>query len=173
MLSVDNCVVLWDRVGYTLHQVGQGGKILAMLIGEYTHTIDDKKRISLPAKFRKEVGKKVVVTHGLDNCLFLYSTPEWKKISEKLGSLGMGQADTRGFNRFMLAGAVEIDVDSIGRILIPDFLKPFAELVEKVVFTGVHNRIEVWNDKRWSEYKSKIEKQADKLAEKLGEIGVF
>lgn len=144
-----------------------------MLIGEYTHTIDDKNRISLPVRFRKEVGKKVVVTHGLDNCLFLYSLKEWEKISEKLGTLGIGQADTRGFNRFMLAGAVEIDVDSIGRILIPDFLKSFAELKEKVVFTGVHNRIEVWNDKKWIDYKKKIEAQADKLAERLGEIGVL
>lgn len=153
--------------------MGRGGKLRFMLIGEYTHTIDDKNRISLPAKFRKEIGKKVVVTHGLDNCLFLYSTREWEKISEKLGSLGMGQADTRGFNRFMLAGASEIDVDSIGRILLPDFLKDFAEIKGKVVFTGVHNRVEIWNEKRWSEYKSRIEKQADKLAEKLGEIGVF
>ncbi len=144
-----------------------------MLIGEYTHTIDDKKRISLPAKFRKEVGKAVVITHGLDNCLFLYSLAEWEKIAEKLGSLGMGQADTRGFNRFMLAGAVEVDVDSLGRILIPDFLQSFAELSEKVVFTGVHNRIEIWNDKLWDAYKKRIEKQADKLAEKLGDIGAL
>src|SRR5262245_5893370 len=99
-----------------------------MLIGEYTHTVDDKKRISLPMRFRKEIGRRVVVTHGLDNCLFLYPLKEWQKISEKLGSLGMGQADTRGFNRFMLAGAVEIEVDSIGRILIPEFLREFAAL---------------------------------------------
>ena len=144
-----------------------------MLIGEYTHTIDDKKRISLPAKFRKEIGKTVVITHGLDNCLFLYSTTEWEKIAEKLGSLGMGQADTRGFNRFMLAGAVEVDVDSLGRILIPDFLQTFADLNERVVFTGVHNRVEIWNDKNWDAYKKRIEKQADKLAEKLGDIGAL
>jgi MraZ protein len=144
-----------------------------MLIGEYTHTVDEKNRISLPMKFRKEVGKKVVVTHGLDNCLFLYPMKEWEKISEKLGELGMGQADTRGFNRFMLAGAVEIDVDSIGRILIPEYLRTFAGVEDKVVFTGVHNRIEIWNDKRWDEYKGKIRKQADQLAEKLGEIGVL
>ncbi len=85
----------------------------------------------------------------------------------------MGQADTRGFNRFMLAGAVEADVDTIGRILIPDFLKDFADLKNKVVFTGVHNRVEIWNEKNWKEYKSKIEKQADMMAEKLGEIGAF
>ncbi|MFO0718973.1 MAG: division/cell wall cluster transcriptional repressor MraZ [Candidatus Paceibacterota bacterium] len=144
-----------------------------MLLGEYTHTVDEKNRISLPSKFRKEVGKKVVITHGLDNCLFLYPLKEWEKISQKLSELGMGQADTRGFNRFMLAGAVEADVDTIGRILIPDFLKDFADLKNKVVFTGVHNRVEIWNEKNWKEYKSKIEKQADMMAEKLGEIGAF
>jgi len=144
-----------------------------MLIGEYKHTVDEKNRTSLPSKFRKELGKKIVITHGLDNCLFLYSIEEWKKISDKLSALAMGQADSRGFNRFMLAGAVECDVDSIGRILIPDFLREFAELKDKAVFTGIHNRVEIWNEKRWSEYKRKIEKQADLLAEKLGEIGAF
>lgn len=144
-----------------------------MLIGEYTHTIDEKNRISLPARFRKEVGKKVVVTHGLDNCIFLYSLKAWGAVAEKLGGLGIGQSDTRGFNRFMLAGAVEVEVDSIGRILIPDFLKKFANLDEKVVFAGVHNRVELWNSARWTEYKGRIEKQADKLAEKLGEIGAL
>ena len=114
-----------------------------------------------------------MVTHGLDNCLFLYSIEEWKKIADKLSGLSIGQADTRGFSRFMLAGAVEVEVDSIGRILIPDFLRDFAELQGKVVFAGVHNRIEIWDEKRWVEYKSSIEKQADLLAEKLGEIGVL
>lgn len=144
-----------------------------MLIGEYTHTIDEKNRVSLPVRFRKEVGKKIVVTHGLDNCIFLYSTKEWIQVAGKLGSLGIGQSDTRGFNRFMLAGAVELEVDSIGRILIPDFLKKFASLDDKVVFAGVHSRVEIWNSVRWSEYKERVEKQADKLAEKLGEIGAL
>lgn len=146
-----------------------------MLIGEYTHTQDDKKRISLPSKFRKEIGKKVVVTHGLDNCLFLYPLKEWSKISEKLGSLSMGQSDSRGFNRIMLAGAVEIDLDAIGRILLPDFLREFAGLSakSKVVFAGVHSRVEIWDEGKWKEYKSKVLKQADQLAEKLGEIGVI
>jgi division/cell wall cluster transcriptional repressor MraZ len=97
-----------------------------MLIGEYTHTVDEKNRISLPVKFRKELGRKIVVTHGLDNCLFLYPEKEWLSISEKLSKLGIGQSNMRGMSRFMLAGAVEIEVDSIGRILIPDFLKEFA-----------------------------------------------
>jgi MraZ protein len=144
-----------------------------MLIGEYTHTIDDKSRVSLPMKFRKEVGRKVVLTHGLDNCLFLYTHKEWQKISEKLANLSMGQSDTRGFNRFMLAGATEVDVDAVGRMLIPEHLKKFAHLEDKIVFAGVHSRIELWNEGRWSEYKKRIEAQADQLAEKLGEIGVL
>lgn len=144
-----------------------------MLIGEYTHTQDEKKRISLPIKFRKEMGKSIVVTQGLDSCLFIYSLKEWEKIAEKLGNLSIGQADTRGFNRFMLAGAVEVDVDSIGRILIPDFLRDFAKLTGKVVFAGVHNRVEVWDENSWIEYKKTIRAEADRLAQKLGEIGAI
>jgi MraZ protein len=127
----------------------------------------------LPIKFRKELGKKIVVTHGLDNCLFVYTLKEWEKISEKISELGMGQADKRGFNRFMLAGASLVDVDSIGRILIPEHLRDFAEVKEKVVFTGVYSRVEIWNEKRWSEYKQKVIKNADMMAEKLGDIGAI
>ncbi|MDD5318550.1 MAG: division/cell wall cluster transcriptional repressor MraZ [Candidatus Pacebacteria bacterium] len=144
-----------------------------MLIGEHTHNIDEKKRISLPSKFRKELGKKVVVTHGLDNCLFLYPLKEWSKVAEKLGALSMGQANTRGFNRFMLASATELDVDTVGRILVPDHLKVFAGLDGKVVFAGMHSRVEIWNDSAWQAYKGRVMKQADELAEKLGEIGVI
>ena len=142
-----------------------------MLIGEFRHSVDVKKRIALPAKFRKEIGKKVVITHGLDNCLFVYPLKQWQIESSKLADLPIGQADTRGYSRFMLAGAVETDVDSMGRVLIPDFLKEFAGLKSKVVVAGIHNRLEIWDEKRWKEYTAKIEKQADILAEKLGASG--
>jgi MraZ protein len=144
-----------------------------MLIGEYTHSIDTKKRLSLPSKWRKELGKKLVVTRGLDNCLFVYPLKEWQKITEKVGQLPLGQADTRGFNRFFLSGAVEAEVDSVGRILVPDFLKDFAHLKSKVVLAGIHDRVEIWDEKKWTDYKRKIEGQADALAEKLGEVGVL
>lgn len=144
-----------------------------MLLGEHKHTLDPKKRLAIPAKFRKEMGKTVVLTHGLDNCLFVYPMKQWEKIAEKLANLPLGQADTRGFNRFMLAGAVESDVDSMGRILIPDFLKEFAGLQEEVVVTGVHTRLELWDSTAWSSYKERVRKQADALAEKLGELGAF
>lgn len=144
-----------------------------MLIGEFKHKIDEKKRISLPIKFRKEVGKKIIITRGLDNCLFIYPLKEWTKISEKLGSLGMGQADTRGFNRFMLAGAAEVNVDSVGRILIPEHLKGFADIKDSVIFAGVFNRVEVWNEKAWEKYTKKVLGNADTMAEKLGDIGAI
>lgn len=146
---------------------------LHMFIGEYTHTLDPKKRLSLPAKFRAEIGRKAVITRGLDNCLFMYPMKSWAKIAGKLNELPMGQADTRGFNRFMLSGAVESDVDGAGRVLIPDFLKEFAGLKSHVVLAGVSDRVELWSEKAWSEYKRRIERQADQMAEKLGEIGVL
>ncbi|MEK7558218.1 MAG: division/cell wall cluster transcriptional repressor MraZ [Patescibacteria group bacterium] len=142
-----------------------------MLIGEYVHTLDDKKRVSLPAKFRREVGKKVVITNGLDKCLFIYTMPQWEKLAQKLSELSLGRGDTRGFSRFMLASAYEAEVDLLGRVLIPDSLKEFAELKQKVVIAGVYGRIEIWNEKSWQKYKANIGKGADDMAEKLGEIG--
>lgn len=144
-----------------------------MLIGEYTHTIDDKNRVSLPSKFRQEMGKKVIVTPGLDGCLFVFAPKEWKLFSDKLAETSLGQADTRSFNRYMLGGAVEADVDSIGRILVPDFLRERANLKAKVVMLGQKSRVEIWNDVAWSEYKKGVEKQADTLAERLGQVGVL
>ena len=143
-----------------------------MFIGEYRHTVDDKNRISLPAKFKKDLGKKVVVTRGLENCLFLFTHTAFKAISEETAKLGHMQMDSRGFNRFLFSGAMEVDVDSMGRILIPDYLKEFAGLKSSVTFAGVHNRIEIWEDKRWSQYKKRIEAEAETMAEKLSQIGL-
>lgn len=144
-----------------------------MLIGEYTHTIDDKNRLSLPAKFRSELGKKVVLTRGFDKCVAIFTEKEWKKVAEKLSESSMLQADNRNFNRFMFGGAVEAEVDSIGRVLVPDFLKEWGQLQNKVAVIGVQARVEVWNEEAWRANKETIEKQADTLAEKLGQVGVL
>lgn len=144
-----------------------------MFIGEYIHTFDEKKRVSLPSKFRKDLGKKFVLTHGLDACLLIYPLKIWEGMARKLGNLSMGEPTTRGFARFMLAGAVEVQLDSIGRILIPEFLRKYANLSNKVVFAGVFDRVEIWNSTDWQNYKNRIEKNADLMAKKLGEIGVF
>lgn len=144
-----------------------------MLIGEYIHTIDDKNRLSLPSKFRQEMGKKVVVTPGLDGCLFVFAVKQWEKISGKLGESSMLQADTRSFNRYLLGGATETEVDSIGRMLIPQFLRERAGLKDKVAVVGVQSRVELWSEKKWREVKRGVEGQADTLAEKLGHVGVL
>lgn len=144
-----------------------------MLIGEYTHTIDDKNRLSLPVKFRQEMGKKVVLTRGLDKCVAIFTLKEWRKIADKLSNSSMLQADNRSFNRFMFGGAVESEIDSIGRVLVPDFLKMWGKLQTKVTVIGVESRIEIWNEKAWEANKETIEKQADTLAEKLGNVGIL
>src|SRR3990167_5787836 len=143
-----------------------------MFIVEYIHGLDDKKRLSVPAKFRKELGKKAVITLGLNKCLSLYPTKEWRVFAKKLSKLSMGKSEDRGFSRTMLSGAFEVEIDSIGRILIPDALKEYASLKEKVVLTGVYDRVEVWDEGVWRSYKSQMVSQADRMAEQLGERGV-
>lgn len=144
-----------------------------MLIGEYSHSFDDKNRLSLPAKFRQLMGKKVVLARGLDHSVTIYTIKEWEKIAYKLSDASMLQADNRNFNRFVFSGAVEVIVDSIGRILVPDFLKDWGKLGGKVAIIGVQNRVEIWNENAWHERKMAVEKQADALAEKLGQMGIL
>ncbi|MES2023300.1 MAG: division/cell wall cluster transcriptional repressor MraZ [Patescibacteria group bacterium] len=143
-----------------------------MLIGEYIHTIDEKNRMSLPVKFRKELGKKVIITPGLDNCLFIFTVKEWEKVSKRLSDsdsdLSFLKADKRSFNRFMFGRATDVEIDSIGRVLVPEFLKERIGLKGKAAIIGVQDRVEVWNDEAWAKYKDVAEKQADELAEKLG-----
>ncbi len=144
-----------------------------MLIGEYKHNIDTKSRMAIPAKFRREIGKRAVVTRGFDNCLFVYPIKEWEKVAEKLSTLPMGTSDNRNFARMFLAGAVDVSLDSMGRVLIPDYLKKFASIKGRVVVTGVYKKLEIWDEGAWEKYKTKIEKQTDALAEKLGEVGIY
>lgn len=144
-----------------------------MLIGEYIHTMDDKNRLSLPAKFRKEMGKDLVVTPGLDNCLFVFTHKEWQVIADRLAENSMLHGDTRSFNRYMFGGAQEVEVDGSGRVLIPDFLKNRANLNSKIALVGVSNRIELWDEETWNGYKKIVEEQADQLAEKLGNAGML
>lgn len=142
-----------------------------MLIGEYIYTIDEKKRIAIPAKWRKDLGKKVVVTTGLDICLVLYPVKEWKKLVKKLENLPTGQVDARGLARIMLSGAVDVELDKLGRILIPDYLKKYARLKKNVALLGLSNRIEIWDEEGWKKYKEKTEKEIGDMASRLERLG--
>ena len=143
-----------------------------MFIGEYTYSIDEKKRLAIPAKFRQLLGEKTVITRGLDQCLFLYPVKEWGSLAKKLAQLPLSQADARGFGRLMLTGAMEVPFDNLGRILMPDYLKSYALLKKKAVVVGVYNRIEIWDEDKWQEYKEKTEKEVGDIAERLKELGI-
>ena len=114
------------------------------------------------------MGKKIILAKGFDKCIFAFTPKEWKNFSGQLSQETL-RSDNRGLNRFMFAGASEAEVDSIGRILIPDFLSEWAGLKDKVAILGVQRHVEIWNEKTWLEYKANNERQADSLAEKVGE----
>lgn len=144
-----------------------------MFIGEYSHNIDTKKRLALPSKFRGELGERVVVARGLDKCLFVYPMREWEKLMEKLGNLPMGEANTRSFVRMMLSGAVDVELDSQGRVLLSDQLKQYAGLDKEVTVAGVFNRLEIWDASAWAVYRAEAEKNTNEIAEQLGKLGVY
>ena len=143
-----------------------------MFIGEYLYSFVEKKRLAIPARFRQALGKKAALTTGLDNCLVIYPMPEWQKLTKKLENLPNGQTDARGFVRIMLSGAVDVTFDKLGRILIPDYLKNYALLKKNVVIIGLSNRIEIWDEKRWKEYKEKTEKEIGDMASRLQQLGI-
>ncbi|MFH1744893.1 MAG: division/cell wall cluster transcriptional repressor MraZ [bacterium] len=143
-----------------------------MFIGEYKHNIDDKGRLAIPAKFRKLLKKGAVVTKGLDNCLFLYSEEEWKKMAQKFSALPIGQSKARAFARHMLAGAMDVDFDKQGRINLPEYLVKFACIDKKTIIAGLYNRLEIWDEGMWEKYKAGNDKDSSKIAEALGELGV-
>jgi len=143
-----------------------------MFIGEYTFTIDNKRRIAIPAKFRRLLGKRAVITRGLDNCLVVYPMEEWKKVAKKLQSLPSSRMDARSFVRILLSGAADVVLDKLGRILVPDYLKKYASLKKNIAIIGIANRIEVWNVDDWTKYKETAEKEVGDMAERLEELGI-
>ena len=143
-----------------------------MFIGEYTHSMDTKGRFAVPVKFRRDLKKGAVVTRGLDQCLFVYPKKEWETLAKKLSALPLSQANSRAFVRLMLAGAMDVNFDAQGRILIPDYLRKYAHLNKKVVIAGLFNRLEIWDESLWNKYKGRTEKNSEAIAEKLSELGI-
>jgi len=143
-----------------------------MFIGEFQHNLDDKGRIAIPSKFRLPLKKGAVVTRGLDNCLFLYTKTEWEKLASKLAALPISQANSRAFARLMLAGAMDVEVDKQGRVVLPEYLRAFAELKKDVVVAGLYSRVEIWDKTKWNTYKSQTEKNSNEIAERMAELGV-
>lgn len=143
-----------------------------MFIGEYKYNLDSKNRLAVPSKFRDLFKEGAVITKGLDNCLFIYTSKEWGKLVDKLSSLPISQAKSRAFSRLMLAGAMDVNLDAQGRVILPDYLKQFAGLNKKVILAGLYNRLEVWDEKMWSKYQRTSERDSNEIAEGLGGLGI-
>ncbi len=138
-----------------------------MFIGEYNHSIDEKGRMAVPSKFRSLLKKGAIVTRGLDGCLFLYTETEWKKWVLKISELPTSKGKSRAFARLMIAGAMDVYIDSQGRILIPEYLRNYAKISKEAIVAGLYNRLEIWDKKTWEKYKHSTEKESFKIAEEL------
>lgn len=143
-----------------------------MFIGEYEHNLDLKGRLAIPAKFRAELKDGAVVTKGLDDCLVLYTKIKWAELAPKLANMPINKANMRAFARFILAGAMDIEFDGQGRVILPGYLRKYAKLNKKVIVAGLYDRLEIWDETAWNKYKNATEKKSGKIAEALGELGV-
>jgi len=144
-----------------------------MFMGEYHHSIDDKGRLIIPAKFREELGSKFIITRGLEKCLYIYSENEWKIKVAKLKTLPFTKKDVRMFERFFLSGATECEFDRQGRINITSLLVRYADITKECVIIGANDRLEIWSETNWNQM---IEANSDKIediAENLFEGSYF
>lgn len=142
-----------------------------MFIGEYQHSIDEKGRVSLPVKFRARLASGCVVTRGIDKCLWVYPADEWEKLAEKISQLPITQRDSRNFSRLILSGAVDLNIDKLGRVNLPNYLKEYAGIKKKVAVTGMYNRIEIWPEENWNKFKKEMEDSSEEIAENLAGLG--
>jgi len=144
-----------------------------MWYGEYAHTLDNKDRFILPAKFREKIktlkNKKFYITRGLDGCLALYSQSAWAKLEEKLKGLSFTKQQARYFNRLYFSGASEIDIDSQGRVILPGYLKEYAQIKREVMIVGIADRIEIWDKISWNKFYQRNKKNFEEMAENLFE----
>ena len=145
-----------------------------MFYGEFEHSIDRKGRLILPAKFREtaknQFVEKFFVTRGLDKCLFMFSEEEWRSQENKFKTMSFTKQQSRTFNRLLFSGAVEVGPDKQGRILLPQYLKDFADIKRDVIIVGVSNRIEIWAKDKWRDFYSNSRQSFEEIAEKLMDV---
>lgn len=138
-----------------------------MLIGQFSHNIDAKGRMILPAKYRDELGESIVISRGLDGCLTVYPLNKWQEIESKLTSLPTTKKKARDYARLILSSAADLSFDKLGRINIPSHLSAIADLTKKCIVIGVGDYLEIWDEKKWLEYNSSIEESFEDIAEDL------
>ncbi|MEX2033485.1 MAG: division/cell wall cluster transcriptional repressor MraZ [Candidatus Colwellbacteria bacterium] len=145
-----------------------------MFIGEFQHTIDEKGRIAVPAKFRTRISGGAIITRGLDQCLFIFTNKDWENFAQKLinSPSSEARANSRAFGRLMFSGASDAKLDSQGRILVPDYLRKYAGLDKSAKIIGVYNRMEIWDERTWDKYRERTEGSSDEIAEKMADLGI-
>lgn len=144
-----------------------------MFTGEHQHNLDAKGRLFIPARFRQDLGSRFVVTKGLDGCLFVYGQRSWETLQGKLEELPFSRAEARAFLRFFLSGAIEVEADRQGRIVLPQALRVHARLEREATVIGVGDRVEIWSTELWDVYQRESEADPEALAAKLGEWGLL
>ncbi len=140
---------------------------MPMFMGEYHHSIDDKGRLIIPAKFREELGEKFVITRGIENCLFVYPMPNWNNITQKLEALPFTKKDARQFVRFFLSGATNAEFDKQGRINITPPLINYAKIEKECVIIGTGDRLEIWSLEDWNNFFDSAKDNMSDIAENL------
>lgn len=143
-----------------------------MFIGQYDHRLEEKGRLSVPKKFRSQLESGAVISQGLDGCLFLYPKAVWEQLVDKMSQLPLTKSDARSFMRSLSYAASEVELDKIGRILLPDYLKRFAQITENVVLAGALDRIEIWDKTNFEKYTNEINSRSSEIAEKLSDAGI-
>ncbi|MEN6350654.1 MAG: division/cell wall cluster transcriptional repressor MraZ [Syntrophomonas sp.] len=143
-----------------------------MFLGEYQHSLDSKGRITIPSRFREQLGEKFVATKGLDNCIFLYPVEEWQAIEEKLRLLPFTKADVRSFVRFFFSGAAELEIDKQGRTILPVNLRDYSDIEKDVIIIGVGARVEIWSVEKWAKYTESAGSSYEEIAESLVDLGI-
>ncbi len=143
-----------------------------MFIGQYEHHLEEKGRLSIPKKFRTQLLEGAVLSQGLDGCLFLYPKATWDQLISKLSQLPLTRSDARSFTRSLSFGATEVEIDRLGRILLPDYLKKFAQIDQVCIVAGAIDRIELWDKSSFDNYAKKINSKAEEIAEKLSDAGI-
>lgn len=143
-----------------------------MLMGEFHHNIDEKGRIIMPSKLREELGNTIIITRGLEDCLFIYSKEEWSQIVTKLKTLPFTKKDARSFTRMFLSGATETEFDKQGRIKLPLPLTKYATLLKECVIIGVNDRVEIWSKDNWNTFMNKSKEELSDLADHLFETDI-
>lgn len=163
---------MWGKVGQSGEPLTWKEESATLFMGEHQHTLDDKGRLTIPAKFREGLGEECIVTRGLDQCLFVFPTDEWRQLEAKLKALPMTKGDARAFVRFLFSGATRVEFDKQGRMMLPQNLREYAVLEKDAVVIGVSSRVEIWSPAKWKEYTDAAQGSFEEIAEKIVELGI-